>query len=180
MAVRLPEAKLELPTRASPEAGAWVHSHHQTTVWHDSPGSTASPLSLTEPFHGSEPGSKVLLRSNAVIVAGGLQQLDLGDHFELLSQGRQGGDGPMRVGQGLAAMSSLATPPLTPTQAPSCFTVQTATPRKLSWMQSPSSLGTALEGCTKCTRDQHKDGMRIWPPPHPEGGSASPSFSFRS
>lgn len=51
----------------------------------------ASPLSLAERLHGPEPGSEVVLGGNAVIVAGRLEQLDLGDHFEFLGpEGRTG------------------------------------------------------------------------------------------
>lgn len=90
------------------------------TLPHPIPQPAPSPLSLTESVHGSEPGSKLLLRSNAVIVAGRLQQLDLGNDFELLDQ-QTTGAGPMRVGQVLTT-SGLICLPLTPTQGASVFT----------------------------------------------------------
>lgn len=50
-----------------------------------------SPLSLAEPLHGLEPGPELLLGRDAVIVAGRLEQLDLGDDFEFLApEGRTG------------------------------------------------------------------------------------------
>lgn len=55
-----------------------------------------SPLRLAEPLQGPEPGPEVLFGCDAVIVAGRLEQLDLGDHFEFL--GARGKDGMLTAG----------------------------------------------------------------------------------
>lgn len=77
-----------------------------------------SPLSLAESLHGPEPGPEVLFRCDAVIVAGRLEQLDLGDHFEFL--GARGKDGMLTAGAcwgagpGTASGSPLPTLSLKP------------------------------------------------------------------
>lgn len=94
--MRLPGATLRSPSQRLPShltrrQGLTLTTAEATeTVVCPCPA-PVSPLSLAEPLHGPEPGPKVLLGLEAVIIAGRLEQLDLGDHFEFLGpEGRAG------------------------------------------------------------------------------------------